>query len=182
MSQQDQNPGKALPVEIARIFLMHGNIDETMHARFAEALALLEHENNQPIFIHISSFGGDAYEMFGIIDLMRIAQSPLITICTGKAMSAAALILAAGKRGERRMGKYSRLMLHEVTGGGEWGKAYELQTNVDETSALQKNYLELLAQYTGKSLKTWEKLFAEHKDKYIDAKTAKDLGIIDIIF
>lgn len=167
--------------EQPRIIILSGNVDEILHAKFIEALAQLEHISKEPIYLHITSFGGSAYEMFGIVDLIRNAKSPIHTICTGKSMSAAVPLLAMGYKGERKIGKYSTIMLHEVS-NMSWGKFYELQNEVIETKRIQENYLEILCEHTKIPKNKFLKIFESHKDTYLTAKDAIELKVADKIF
>ena len=73
-----------------------------------------EEGDNSPINVIIDSVGGDVYEMFGIIDyiesLDKNSDIKVNTICRGKAMSAAAMVLACGT-GKRLASKRSTIMI-----------------------------------------------------------------------
>ena len=58
-------------------------------------------------------------EMFALYDLMRMVREDcgIHTFGIGKVMSAGVLLLAAGTKGERRIGKNCRIMLHRVLTG-----------------------------------------------------------------
>jgi len=75
-----------------------------------------EENDTSPINVIIDSIGGDVYEMFGIIDyiesLEKNSNIKVNTICRGKAMSAAAMILASGT-GKRLASKRATIMIHE---------------------------------------------------------------------
>ena len=164
----------------SRIIVIGGEIDENLHNKVIESVSQLEYVSNEPIYMHINSFGGDVYSMLGIIDVMRMAKSKIITVCTGKAMSAAVPILAAGFKGERKIGKYATVMLHEV-GSGSWGKLYEIKNDVKETERVQNVYIEILAEHTKQPISKLRNIFETHKDTYLSAKQSLELKIIDKI-
>jgi ATP-dependent Clp protease protease subunit len=156
------------------------DIDEETHSNVAKDLLELDNINHDPIFIHINSYGGNVYDMFGIIDLIRNCHSKIITICTGKAMSAAVPILAAGYKGERKIGKYSVVMLHEAVRDVE-GKLSEIDNFLKHDKIMEKNYVDLLAEYTNISSSKMKKLLSEKQDCYLTAEEAVKLKIADII-
>lgn len=43
----------------------------------------------EPIKIYINSYGGEVYDMWGLIDIIVNSKTPIYTYCTGYAMSAA---------------------------------------------------------------------------------------------
>lgn len=167
--------------DLPRIIILSGDVDENLHSKFIEAMVQLEHISNDPIHLHISSYGGSVYEMFGIIDIIRNAKSPIYTVCTGKSMSAAVPILAAGQKGQRKIGKYSTVMLHEVSGFG-WGKTYAVKNEVVEQERVQDLYLDILSKYTNLPLAKIRKIFDTHKDTYLSADDVIGLKIADDIF
>lgn len=164
-----------------RIIFIDDDIDSKSYSEVVKKLVEFENISHEPIFAHISSFGGSVYDMLGIIDVLEAAISPIITICSGKAMSAAVPILACGTPGMRKMGKYATVMLHEVASFG-YGKLYELKNNVVETERLQDLYLEIMAKFTKMPKSKFKKIFDSHKDTFLTAVEAKKIGIIDIIF
>jgi ATP-dependent protease ClpP protease subunit len=76
-------------------------------------------EVNEPFDFFVSSHGGSAVEMFSLYDIMRQIREtmPIHTIGIGKVMSAGTLLLAAGTKGERKIGKFCRVMIHGVISG-----------------------------------------------------------------
>ena len=59
-------------------------------------LANRAEDDDSPINLVINSSGGDVYEMLGIIDYIETLDVKVNTICRGRAMSSAAVILACG--------------------------------------------------------------------------------------
>lgn len=164
-----------------RVIFVTGDIDSEMHEHVAKQLLTFESASQFPIHIHINSYGGDAYEMLGIIDLLQSSSCDIITTCTGKAMSAAVPILASGVPGFRRIGRNSTIMLHEVS-GFSWGKIYEMETSQKECIRIQEIYLKLLAKFTKTPISKFKKMFDSHKDTFLTAQEAVKIGIADGIF
>src|SRR3990167_6779477 len=90
-------------------------------------------EKVEPLSFLISTPGGNSSDMFSIYDTMRFVknQMEIHTIGLGKIMSAGVLLLAAGTKGHRRIGRNARVMLHAVSAGTS-GSSHELQNEIEE--------------------------------------------------
>ena len=71
-----------------------------------------------PMDFLVSTEGGSVQDMFAVYDCMRDIKKDcdIRTFGIGKVMSAGVLLLAAGTKGSRRVGKSCRLMLHAPSG------------------------------------------------------------------
>ena len=100
---------------------------------------------SQPFEIIVSTNGGDAREMMAVYDTMRLLRKDceIHTLGLGKVMSAGVPLLAAGTKGKRRIGKYCRVMLHNVS-AGTVGAIPQMQNEMKEVEKIQKQYIEIL--------------------------------------
>ncbi len=154
----------------------------------AEALSDPEDENSerittyQPIEFYISTYGGLATEMFAVYDTIRSLRdmSPIHTHGLGKVMSAGVLLLASGTKGERRIGKHCRVMIHGVVAGTH-GHIADVENEFAETKFTQKMYIRALSEETNMTEKQIKKMIDRKTNVYIDAEEAVKLGIADII-
>ena len=139
-------------------------------------------ETYQPIDFIVSSHGGLAADMFSVYDIMRELRdrTPIHTKGIGKVMSAGVLLLAAGTKGERRIGKYCRVMIHGVM-AGQHGYLADVENEFKETRAIQRMYVKALAEETNMSEAYVRKLMNKKTNVYLDAEEAVKLGIADII-
>lgn len=137
---------------------------------------------SEPFDFFISTFGGSALEMFSLYDVMRqIRESmPIHTIGIGKVMSAGTLLLAAGTKGERRVGKYCRIMIHGVI-SGQHGHLADIENEFDEAKFTQKMYVEALAEETNMTQTYLKNLIKKKTNVYLSADEAVDLGIADMV-
>lgn len=137
-----------------------------------------------PIEFLISTEGGLVTDMFSVYDVMRdlAKDCQISTFGVGKVMSAGVLLLAAGVKGKRRVGKHCRLMLHAIS-SGNYGPIHDLQNTTKEAQVLEKAYItELCALSYGKlTPKKIKALFRKKVDIYFDAQTALQWGIVDEI-
>ena len=139
--------------------------------------------HKDPIKFLISTFGGNAVDMFGIYDIMTTLKDggvEMHTVGSGKVMSAGVLLLAAGTKGHRTIGRNCRVMVHPVVGGAH-GPSHDIQNEVEEILQTQKQYVECLAKETKLSISRLNKLISEKRNIYLSAQEAVKLGIADKI-
>jgi len=133
-----------------------------------------------PIDFYISTAGGSACEMFGLYDVMRGVREycPIHTYGVGKVMSAGVLLLAAGTKGQRKIGKYCRVMLHGVI-SGQHGYLQDVENEFEEAKITQRMYVQALAEETDMTQKYLKKLIDKKTNVYLNAEEAVRLGIAD---
>ena len=137
---------------------------------------------SEPFEVIISTNGGDAREMFAIYDMMRHIRKDcdIETLGLGKVMSAGVPLLAAGTKGKRKIGKYCRIMLHNVS-AGTIGALAQMQNEMKEVEKIQKQYIEILASETNMTEKQIRRLINKNVNVYLSAEEAIELGIADEI-
>ena len=121
-----------------RSIMFVGEINEEKAGDLISALLVLAQEKPtkgkelSDIKLYISTYGGSAHEMFGIYDVMNYCKQfcDIETIGVGKVMSAGTLILAAGSKGKRRLGRNCQIMIHSVN-GGSIGELHSLQNEME---------------------------------------------------
>ena len=131
--------------------------------------------------MYLHSNGGAVTALSNIYDVMQMIEAPIKTICVGKCYSAAAVLLAAGTKGERYAFKNSNFMIHGIQFGfpipGHDTTASKDYFNfIDDNN---DNLMKILAHHTGHSL---EKVKEDcREDMWMDAKQALDYNLIDHI-
>ena len=187
-----------LPVQDRyRTVLVCGDITEEssaqiMHSLFyyaspasiaPEAMVSPDSESSTPnIDFNISTCGGSAIEMFGIYDVMRGIREdvPIHTYGIGKVMSAGVLLLAAGTKGQRRIGRNCRVMIHGVMGGYH-GTLTNMENEIAEVKWIQERYIENLVEESFLSKKKIKTMLNKQVDVYLSAEQAVKYGIADIV-
>ena len=136
-----------------------------------------------PIDMVISTPGGNADDMFAIYDTMRSIRDevPIKTRGIGKVMSAGVVLLAAGTKGERSIGKNCRVMVHSVI-GGHVGPMHQLDNEMEEIRNIQDQYISVLAEETKMTKRYLRNLLKKKVNIYLSATEAVELGIADKIF
>jgi ATP-dependent Clp protease protease subunit len=163
-------------------------IDEKV-AELAQALLYLNESNRsqpdekkKPVEFYISTYGGNADDMFALYDIMRQveAETEIHTIGMGKVMSAGVLLLAAGTKGRRRIGRNCRVMIHSVVAGSH-GNLHNLLNEMEAVEQLQKTYINCLVKETNMTKKDIKNMLERKVNVYLSAEEAVELGIADII-
>ena len=160
-----------------RIIFLVGDINDYSANIIIAQLLFLESENpSREIHLYINSNGGLVTAGLGVFDTMRYIKSPVSTTCVGQAASMAALLLAAGKKGMRRMLPNSRAMIHQPLGGFS-GQASDIEIHSREILAMKQRLNKILSELTGKSLR---RIIADtERDFFFTADEAVKYGLID---
>lgn len=165
-------------LEDQRIIILSGELDEAKSSAIRKYLLLLDNlDNTKVITMHISTYGGDVYEMNAVYDTMQLCRSPIHTVGVGKVMSAGVLILACGDH--RSLTENTIVMMHQVSTSGAQGTVADLTNEVKYTKIQQGAMYKLYAKYTGQSIKQLETDL--RTDKYLTAPEALEYGIVDDI-
>ena len=88
-----------LELEEGVVYILDEIEIDTLYRVVRYSRAIMKHRggpSTDPLTYFIASYGGDLYATFGIIDFMKSFQTPVNTLVRGTAMSAAALLTAAG--------------------------------------------------------------------------------------
>ena len=162
--------------------LFHLAADKRYMAANPEDLTEGLEEVVDPVQLMICSPGGNASEMFAIYDCMRLIREscPIETLGVGKVMSAGVLILAAGTKGKRQIGKNCRVMIHSVIGGVSGG-LHNVENEIDEIRWVQDQYIKMLADESDMSRAQLKKMLQRKVNIYLSAEEAVERGIADII-
>jgi len=169
---------------------LFADIQEEKVAEIIHALIYLNETNKlekdekkrKPIEFYLSTYGGSADDMFALYDVMKVIrdETELHTYGLGKVMSAGVLILAAGTKGKRKIGKNCRVMLHSVIAGNH-GPLHNLVNEMDAIKHLQQIYINCLVEETKMSESEIKKMLEQKVNVYLSAEEAVELGIADII-
>ncbi len=163
-----------------RIIFLGGEInDHVANLVVAQMLFLASEDPEKDIYLYINSPGGEIYSGLAIYDTMQYIRPAVSTICVGMAASMAAILLAAGTPGKRYALPYSRVMIHQPSGGAR-GQAKEIEIHAKEILTLKKQTNEILAKHTGQPIERIEE--DVDRDHFFSAEEAKSYGLIDGIF
>tara|TARA_R100000008_G_scaffold74402_1_gene53206 strand:- start:1959 stop:2582 length:624 start_codon:yes stop_codon:yes gene_type:complete len=173
-----------------RIIGMFCDVSEEKVAEVIHAMLYLNEMNKlekdeadrRPIDFYLSTYGGSADDMFALYDIMRnVRQNTEIhTLGLGKVMSAGVLLLAAGTKGQRRIAKNCRVMIHSVAAGNH-GNLQDLTNELGAIQDLQDMYTNCLVTETNMTESDIKDMLNRNVNVYLSATEAVKLGIADII-
>lgn len=164
--------------DLTRIVMLHGEINEVSVAGVITQLLQLAGQNNKPIHLVVSTYGGAIDEMFSLYDAIKFLPCPVHTVGLGKVMSAGVLLLAAGEKGNRSIGRSSRIMLHPVSGGAI-GNVFEIVNETNEHQRLQQLMTTALQRETKMLPRQLQRIMRLGHDCYLTPDEAINLGIAD---
>ena len=164
------------------VVYLTGEIDEhTGHEFIARSRTVLlnrpEEKQDDPLTVLLDSGGGDAYSMFSIIDFMESLPIKVNITARGRAMSAGAMLLAAGT-GVRAAGRRTTIMVHEGF-TMQQGKSSDIKAASKHMSRIEDYCNDMLGEKTNKDSQWWQD--NTKTDHYMSAEEALELGIIDEI-
>jgi ATP-dependent Clp protease protease subunit len=162
-----------------RIIFLGGEIDDAAaNSVIAQLLFLASQNSKDDIKIYINSPGGQVTSALAIYDTMQHVKADVSTICVGMAASAAALLLAAGKKGKRFILPNGEVLIHQVMGGAQ-GQATDIDIHARHILKIKKRLNEILALHCHQPLDKVEK--DAERDYFMNAQEAKEYGIVDKI-
>lgn len=160
------------------IFLGSSINDAVANTIIAQLLFLESQDSKKDIKLYVNSPGGSVTAGLAIYDTIQYINPDVSTICIGMAASMAAVLLASGAKDKRFALPNSEIMIHQVMGGMQ-GQASDIKIHAERILELKKKLNTILHKHTGKSIKQIEK--DSDRDRFMQAQTAKDYGLIDKI-
>lgn len=131
------------------VHFLNGDIEEENIKKAIQWIAYENLEDKDKILtLYISSYGGDLYQAFGLIDMMRISKYPVATVGIGSIMSAAFMIFAAGQKGRRMITRNCGIMCHQFS-NETVGKYHDIKSATKENEFLNQKMVEILREASG---------------------------------
>lgn len=128
------------------------------------------------INLHINSYGGSLFAGLATVDVIRNLKSDVHSIIEGAAASAATIISVACQK--RSMGKYSKMLIHQLSSGA-YGKYNELEDDMENNTHLMETIKSIYKAYTNVPMKKLNEILKH--DLWFDSKTCLELGLVDEI-
>ncbi len=168
-----------------RSMALFGEIEEEKAADICVGLLMLSKKSDQelePINFYISTYGGNADDMFSIYDMMNVAKRncEVHTYGLGKVMSAGVLILANGTPGKRYVGRHCRVMIHSCNAGSV-GDIHNLKNEMSQIQHQQDEYINALVSASSMTKRQLTRLLDRKVNVYLTAEEAIEYGIADQI-
>lgn len=163
-------------------FFINGEINEDS---IGAAVKWLIYENldvskEKILTLYINSTGGDLYQAFGLIDIMKASPHVVRCIGIGAVMSAAFLIFASGDQGQRYAAKNTSFMCHQFSESMD-NKYHDLKATMKENDLCNDRMVSVLKDATGLAPSIIKKKLLPASDVYLSAQEVLDLGVADHI-
>lgn len=124
------------------VFFLTGEINEESTQ---EVMAWIQYQNltskKKKLTLFINSGGGNLYDAFALIDVMRASRLPVNTVGIGSIMSAAFLIFVCGRK--RFISPNTSIMCHEYSETVE-GKHHDIISSMKEAELCNAKMLDIL--------------------------------------
>jgi ATP-dependent Clp protease protease subunit len=160
-----------------RIVYLGTELDDGVANVLIGQLLHLESENpDLPINLYVNSPGGSITAMLAVYDAMQFVRAPVETTCVGQAAWTAAVLLAGGEPGCRRILPHGRVVLHQPAAQGR-GTIPDLILEAEEIARVRTLLEEILSHHTGRS--TDQVREDTDRDLVLTAQAAVDYGLVD---
>ncbi len=161
---------------------LNGEIDEDSVGAAVKWLIYenLDTSKEKILTLYINTTGGDLYQTFGLIDVMKSSPHVIRTIGIGAVMSAGFLIFASGDNGQRYAAKNTSFMCHQFSSGVE-AKYHDIKAEMKENESLNNKMVAILKDATGLAPSVIKKKLLPASDVYLTAEEVVEIGIADHI-
>jgi ATP-dependent Clp protease protease subunit len=159
-----------------RILWVAGPVEDNMSTVVQAQLMFLDSVDNLDITMHIDSPGGSVKSGLSMVDVMEYISADIRTVNTGMAASMGSILLGAGTKGKRSSLRFSKVMLHQSSGGFR-GNIQDAEIDMKEWKEVNQILFNLLGDYCDKSPEQVMK--DATRDFWLSANEAVEYGIID---
>lgn len=165
----------------AAMILLYGQIghDEKIDSAAVVAELMRVSAQYKNIDVRINSMGGGVYAGLAIFNALRASEANINIYIDGVAASMAAVIALCGR--PLHMSRYSRLMLHQVS-GGIMGTSKEIRSYADQVDVLTDTLVSVVAERTGMSAEEVKAKWFDGEDHWFSAQEAVELKLADSIY
>lgn len=162
-----------------RIIFLGSDVNEaTANLIVAQLLFLQAEDAKKDIFFYINSPGGSVYDALAIYDTMKYVTNDVQTVGIGVQASAAAFLLSSGTKGKRFLLPNATVMIHQPSSGTR-GKVTDQEIELRESLRVKRLLEEIMAKNTGQKVARIHEDM--ERDKWLDAKEAKEYGLVDAV-
>jgi ATP-dependent Clp protease protease subunit len=126
----------------------------------------------------ISSYGGDLFSAFALIDVMRGSHIPIHTVGLGIIASAGLMTFIAGEKGHRIITPNTSILSHQWS-SGMFGKAHELMASQKQFDLTTKRMISHYKKCTGLTDKQIRDKLLPAQDVWLSAEEAKEYHLAD---
>jgi ATP-dependent Clp protease protease subunit len=148
--------------------LIHiGSVNTQVAQRVCHQLEDFALESDEDIYLFIDSYGGCVASMLAIVAMINRIPNDVVTVVSGKAMSAGAFIAAHGTPGKRLAFPNAQYMFHEPNGFAEL-----TEKGIENMVWVKEYTTKLMAAVSGQSISEMEQMI--DRDYYVFAHDLMD--------
>ncbi len=161
-------------------FYLYGEIDEESVAKVIKWILYenFQSKDTKTLTLYINSTGGNLYDAFALIDIIRNSHHVIRTVAVGSVMSAAFLIFAVGDKGERYAAGNASFMCHQFSENMD-AKYHDLKATMRENDLCNQKMVDILKEATGMAPSVIKKKLLPASDVYLTADELIELGVAD---
>jgi ATP-dependent Clp protease protease subunit len=181
---EDFGAGERIEIKLlqSHTHFLTGDID---NVTVSECVRWIIYENldiktDKTLTLYINSTGGDLYEAFALVDVMKASKHPIRVIGIGAVMSAAFLIFASGTKGLRFAAPNTSFMCHQFSESME-SKYHDLKATMKENKLCDTKMINILKDATGLTTTKIKSKLLTASDVYLSSEEVVELGVADEI-
>lgn len=140
-------------------------------------LAAVHKHEPQPIWLHLTTNGGEIYAALSAIDCIKTLPVPVYTVVDGFVASAGTIISICGAK--RFIMPNAYMLLHELR-SSMWGKFSDINDELVNLKKIMEHIITLYLTNTDLTRKQLEKMLT--KDLIWDAAECVGKGVVDAVF
>lgn len=148
------------------------NVDLTM-----KLLSTTYNMPAQPIYLHLTTNGGEVHSAFLVVDTINQLSVPVYTVVEGFVASAGTLISLAGEK--RFISENAYMLLHELR-SGVWGKMSSIEEEMENLKKIMDHITSFYIKKTNLKKHALDKLLT--KDVIWNSSECVSKGVVDDIY
>ena len=155
-------------------------IIESRNRKFKKYLTnnkMIKTAEPNPLYLHITSYGGDLLATFRAIDAIKRSEIPIYTIVDGYAASGATLMSVVGKK--RYMTPSSYMLIHQLSSGAI-GKYWEIKDDFENCDTWMNDIYNIYLEHSNMTLKDLKEYLSH--DIWWKVDISIDNGLVDEIY
>lgn len=130
-----------------------------------------------PLYLHITSYGGDLLAGFRAVDAIKRSEIPIYTIVDGYAASAATLMSIVGK--QRYMTPNSYMLIHQLSSGAI-GKFWEIKDDFENCETWMNDIYSLYLENTDLTMEQLKEYLSH--DLWWKSEQCIKAGLVDEVY
>lgn len=142
-----------------------------------ESELLVKSVKPNPLYLFITSEGGDLLAGFRAVDAISRSRIPIYTVVDGYAASAATLMSVVGKK--RYITEHSYMLIHQLS-GETYGKFWEIKDDFKNSKSFINHMYKIYQDHTNMEEEELKNIMSH--DIWWDSTKCIDKGLVDLIY